>query len=273
MGVNLHGLFTFGCPLYHQIDTVFARRFFILPNHGRRLAGGTHFVCFYGRGIYSLKRAEIERTRSENRILNAIIQTEEKERKRFAKDLHDGLGPLLSAVKMSVSALMNNKTQNQTEILENTNMVINEAITSIKEISNNLSPHVLTNFGLVSAIKNFTHKINQTRSVTINVFLATGARYESDKIAGAAHFIEHVCFKGTPSYPTPRELATAIECVGGSLNGGTDKAWLFLYKYGRLIPFVEAVYGNSAYVFCEDNAKFDIYVTTSGYIIKKAKGR
>ncbi|HAN00903.1 MAG TPA: two-component sensor histidine kinase [Marinilabiliales bacterium] len=125
-------------------------------------------VFLIGEIFYSLKRAEIERTRSENRILNAIIQTEEKERKRFAKDLHDGLGPLLSAVKMSVSALMNNKTQNQTEILENTNMVINEAITSIKEISNNLSPHVLTNFGLVSAIKNFTHKINQTRSVTIN---------------------------------------------------------------------------------------------------------
>ena len=57
------------------------------------------------------------------------------------------------------------------------------------------------------------------------------------------------------------------------INGGTDKAWLFLYKLGRYSPLVEAVYGNSAYVFCEDNAKFDIYVTTSGYIIKKAKGR
>jgi signal transduction histidine kinase len=126
-------------------------------------------VFLIGEMFYSLKKAELERARSENRILNAIIQTEEKERKRFAKDLHDGLGPLLSTVKMSVSALSNTNIQNQEEILENTNLVINEAITSIKEISNNLSPHVLTNFGLVSALKNFSHKINQTKSVHIEL--------------------------------------------------------------------------------------------------------
>jgi signal transduction histidine kinase len=126
-------------------------------------------VFLIGEIFYALKRAEIERNRSEKRVLNAIIQTEEKERKRFAKDLHDGLGPLLSTVKMSISAILNNKINNQQEILENTNVVINEAISSIKEISNNLSPHVLTNFGLVSAIKNFSHKINETKSVNITL--------------------------------------------------------------------------------------------------------
>ena len=54
----------------------------------------------------SLKRAEIDRLRTEKRVLNAIINTEENERKRFAKDLHDGLGPILSTVKMSLSALI-----------------------------------------------------------------------------------------------------------------------------------------------------------------------
>jgi len=127
-------------------------------------------VFLIGEIFYALKRVDIERNRSEKRLLNAIIQTEEKERKRFAKDLHDGLGPLLSAVKMSISALFNNPTKaDSTIILENANVVINEAITSIKEISNNLSPHVLTNFGLVSALKNFTHKINQTKSVQIEL--------------------------------------------------------------------------------------------------------
>ena len=55
--------------------------------------------------FYSLKRAETDRLRSEKRVINAIINTEENERKRFAKDLHDGLGPILSTVKMSLSAL------------------------------------------------------------------------------------------------------------------------------------------------------------------------
>lgn len=126
-------------------------------------------VFLIGEIFYSLKRSEIERNRSEKRLLNAILQTEEKERKRFAKDLHDGLGPLLSTVKMSVSALLQSKPDKASkEVIENTNIVINEAISSIKEISNNLSPHVLSNFGLVSAIKNFTQKINQTKTISIN---------------------------------------------------------------------------------------------------------
>jgi signal transduction histidine kinase len=119
--------------------------------------------------FYSLKRAESDRLRTEKRVLNAIINTEENEKKRFAKDLHDGLGPLLSTVKMSLSALTGkiNDSHGQ-EILKNTNHVVNEAISTIKEVSNNLSPHVLTNFGLSSAISAFTAKINQTKVLEID---------------------------------------------------------------------------------------------------------
>ena len=117
----------------------------------------------------SLKRAEADRLRSEKRVINAIINTEENERKRFAKDLHDGLGPILSTVKMSLSALTDRiKDTSGTVILNNTNHLVNEAISTIKDISNNLSPHILSNFGLVSAIRAFTTKINQTKTVEID---------------------------------------------------------------------------------------------------------
>jgi signal transduction histidine kinase len=119
--------------------------------------------------FYSLKRADTERVRSEKRVINAIINTEENERKRFAKDLHDGLGPILSTVKMSLSALTDRiKDESGSVILNNTNHLVNEAISTIKDISNNLSPHVLSNFGLASAISAFTNKINQTKAVEID---------------------------------------------------------------------------------------------------------
>jgi signal transduction histidine kinase len=119
--------------------------------------------------FYSLKRAEIDRLKTERRVINAIINTEENEKKRFAKDLHDGLGPLLSTVKMSLSALNDKiKDPHGQEILKNTNHIVNEAINTIKEVSNNLSPHVLTNFGLSSAIGAFTNKINQTKVLEID---------------------------------------------------------------------------------------------------------
>ena len=105
---------------------------------------------------------------TEKRILNAIIETEEKERRRFAKDLHDGLGPLLSTVKMAVSSLSQAEHNSKNaEIIHNTDLVITEAIRSLKEISDNISPHVLDNFGLSSAIKIFASKINATRTINI----------------------------------------------------------------------------------------------------------
>jgi len=133
--------------------------------------------------FYSLKRAETDRVRSEKRVINAIINTEENERKRFAKDLHDGLGPILSTVKMSLSALNERiKDSTGTVILNNTTHLVNEAISTIKEISNNLSPHILTNFGLSSAIGAFATKINQTKAIEIDFKTNMEAiRLENDK--------------------------------------------------------------------------------------------
>ena len=52
------------------------------------------------------------------------------------------------------------------------------------------------------------------------------------------------------------------------LNGGTVPFWLFLYRYGRWIPFVEAVYGNAAYVMMEPGSQWGVYVASSGYLVK-----
>jgi signal transduction histidine kinase len=133
--------------------------------------------------FYSLKRMDQERVRAEKRVINAIVTTEEKERKRFAEELHDGLGPLLSTVKMSLSTLIEKiKDSPEADILNNTNHLVNEALNTLKDISNNLSPHVLSNFGLASAIAAFTAKINQTGAVEID-FKSNmeGLRLENDK--------------------------------------------------------------------------------------------
>lgn len=133
--------------------------------------------------FYSLKRAEADKSRSERRLLNAIINTEETEKKRFANDLHDGLGPLLSTVKMSLSALAPRVTDPVgKDILSNTTHVINEALGTIKEISNNMSPHVLTNLGVASAISAFAAKINSTKSMYIDFRTnMEGERFDTDK--------------------------------------------------------------------------------------------
>jgi len=125
---------------------------------------------FYIKKIFQyLKKMEKMRQQAEQRVLNAIIFTEEKERQRLAKELHDGLGPLLSTVKMSVSAIKDTSFEGTHKgIYENAIQAIEESISSLKEISNNLSPHILNNFGLRKAVLSFTEKIEQTGKIRID---------------------------------------------------------------------------------------------------------
>ena len=106
-----------------------------------------------------IDRLNRQRQLLNTRILTAVLRTEEKARSRFSKELHDGLGPLLSSARMSLSALSREeRSADQREIIDNTTYVIDEAIRSLREISNNLSPHVLNDFGLARGVQNFIDK-------------------------------------------------------------------------------------------------------------------
>lgn len=76
---------------------------------------------------------------------------------------------------------------------------------------------------LDNGLRLITAAMPHTRSVSICIFLGVGSRYEADSSAGISHFIEHLLFRGTPKRPSPMDISTAIEGVGGLLNGGTDK--------------------------------------------------
>jgi len=76
---------------------------------------------------------------------------------------------------------------------------------------------------LGNGLRLITNTMPHARSVSICFFIGVGSRYESEAEAGISHFIEHLCFKGTPKRPTARDISAAIEGVGGIVNGGTDK--------------------------------------------------
>ena len=76
---------------------------------------------------------------------------------------------------------------------------------------------------LDNGLRLVTASMPYTRAVSIGIFVGTGSRYETDTQAGISHFIEHLCFKGTPSHPSAAEISTVIEGVGGMINAGTDR--------------------------------------------------
>jgi PAS domain S-box-containing protein len=122
------------------------------------------------------KQKEIDR-----KILQTIISTEEKERSRFAQDLHDDLGPLLSTAKLYIRSFETATNPKNKEIAITKSMqAIDEAIMSIKEIANNISPHILRNFGLNSAINSTVNKINETKSVSISFTTRMAERFDEN---------------------------------------------------------------------------------------------
>ena len=76
---------------------------------------------------------------------------------------------------------------------------------------------------LDNGLRVLTASMPHVHSVSIAFFVGMGSRYENAAISGAAHFIEHMLFKGTNRYPTARELAEAIEGIGGVFNAGTGQ--------------------------------------------------
>ena len=132
--------------------------------------------------IIYIGRLNRHRQLTDKRILMAVLRAEERTRSNFAKELHDGLGPLLSSAKISLSALASTEMdESRQEIFNNTRYVVDEALRSLREISNNLSPHVLSDFGLARGIQTFIDRLSSLHSVKIS--FATnlkGERYDTD---------------------------------------------------------------------------------------------
>lgn len=125
-------------------------------------------VLFGHRLVNYIDRLNLQRDVLSKQLLSTVLRTEERSRSQFAKELHDGMGPLLSSAKMSLSAISTeNMSEHQKEILQNSRFVIDEAIRSVREISNNMSPQVLMDFGLSQGIRNFISRIKSLRAVEI----------------------------------------------------------------------------------------------------------
>ena len=129
-----------------------------------------------------IDRLNRNRQLTDKRVLTAVLRAEEQTRSEFSKELHDGLGPLLSSAKISLSAISRDEIdESRRDIFDNTLYVVEEALRSLREISNNLSPHVLSDFGLSRGIKNFIDRSSTLHNVKISfVTNLRSERYNTD---------------------------------------------------------------------------------------------
>jgi two-component system, NarL family, sensor kinase len=133
------------------------------------IAVAGYFVYQKNRQL-DMQKIEVLNKEQETRILKAVLEAEDYERARIAKDLHDGLGTLLATVKLSVDAINPNKSAALNQIhFEKSKDLIDRACASVREISHNMMPHFLEQQGLENAINDLADTIKKTHPIDISV--------------------------------------------------------------------------------------------------------
>ncbi len=108
----------------------------------------------------------ISELETEKKLLatEAVLKGEEQERSRLAKDLHDGLGGLLSGIKYSFQNIKSNlvMTTENHQAFERGMDMLDTSIKEMRRVAHNMMPEALVKFGLDTALKDFCNDINQT---------------------------------------------------------------------------------------------------------------
>jgi PAS domain S-box-containing protein len=128
----------------------------------------------------------------ESMVLKAMVDTQEKERIRIARDIHDSLGQKLSGIRFYLGAL--NSMQEEQEnlkhkvLLKKSNDALNDVLSELSNISFNLMPGTLQHFGLKQAVNELCHKIELGAALKITLTM-------SDEVVIADKTIEISLFR------------------------------------------------------------------------------
>ncbi|HCW07171.1 MAG TPA: hypothetical protein DGG95_07390, partial [Cytophagales bacterium] len=103
--------------------------------------------------------------------ISAVIDSQEKERTRFATDLHDGIGQLVSALQINVQSLKQNKAEFELrdKLFTNSEQLLNDIYQEIKNIAFNLMPPILVKEGLLPSVRELVRKVNQAGKIKCTV--------------------------------------------------------------------------------------------------------
>ncbi|WP_430931115.1 sensor histidine kinase [Saccharicrinis sp. 156] len=115
--------------------------------------------------------------------VQAILEGQENERRRIGREIHDGLGPLMSYIKFSFDAIVeeiDSQSISQPELLKNINETIDIVSEDLRSLSHKLVPRTLDEFGLYSAFHNLIFKLNESKKVNVEFYTNMGSELRFD---------------------------------------------------------------------------------------------
>jgi signal transduction histidine kinase len=105
----------------------------------------------------------------QTKTLEAMVEGQEKERKRIAKELHDHFGSLMAAVKVNLTAVAEDNfiTIENSDQMKNLSILVDKACEDIRSLSHSMNIGISENFGLLPALKDLAFSISQSERIQV----------------------------------------------------------------------------------------------------------
>ncbi|MBI3138604.1 MAG: sensor histidine kinase [Sphingobacteriales bacterium] len=128
------------------------------------------FRNFRQRQLLQQQRIQELETQQQLLATEAVLKGEEQERTRLAKDLHDGLGGMLSGIKYSFQTMKGNliMTPENQQAFERSMDMLDSSIREMRRVAHNMMPEALVKFGLTTAIRDFCEEINRSGALQVS---------------------------------------------------------------------------------------------------------
>lgn len=125
------------------------------------------FVVFYQKRMIKeqLKRQALEFD-YQQKMMQAELESQETERRRLAADLHDSIGGMLSTIRVGLTTI--SKSLPDPQAIDQTKLMLDDTITSVRRISRDLMPSTLEKFGFLHAIKELCERFQGTSKISIS---------------------------------------------------------------------------------------------------------
>ena len=142
------------------------------------------------RSRQKLQQTKIDELETEKQLsaTEAVLKGEEQERTRLAKDLHDGLGGMLSGIKYSLSNMKQNliMTPDNAQAFERSIDMLDSSIKEMRRVAHNMMPEVLVKYGLSIALKTYCSEIESSGVIHASYQFVGGENTEPEQTTAVA---------------------------------------------------------------------------------------
>lgn len=184
------------------------------------LVGLVAFLLYRNHTHKQEKHLQQELMKQQDIASEAVIEAEENERKRIAADLHDGIGQMLTAVKLNLEGLTDRisiSNPDDKQVYEKVKLMLEDSCREVRNVSHNIMPNALIKSGLGHAVKDFIEKVNSDK---LNIQLSITGIHEklSSNVEIVVYRVIQECVNNVIKHAQANKLDISIIKDSDGLN-------------------------------------------------------